>query len=154
MRQGLQRFLDQPVLVRFAALGFVGLIFMAVWMARTGNEPGVGVSDLELKFRALLEQALVARPRTKEFVVGHPAFLLAGFLAVKGHPAWAVPLILLGMVGQTSMLNTFCHIHTPLALSVLRTFNGLWLGVLIGAGLCGLASRLVRAPDGCCPHES
>ena len=32
-----------------------------------------------------------------------------------------------------SAVNTFCHFHTLLTLSVVRVFNGWWLGMIIGA---------------------
>lgn len=143
-RSQLDKFLCQPVLVGFATLGIMGLAFAALWLARTGNEPGVEVSPLELKFRSLLEHLLIARPRTKEFLIGHPAFLLAAALSTKGYRYWLIPLALLGLVGQTSMLNTFCHIHTPLTLSAFRTLNGLWLGILLGGILYWLSSRKQR----------
>jgi len=134
--------MSRPLLVGLAGIGVLGLAFVALWMARTGNESGVGVSDMEMRFRGLLEQLLVARPRTKEFLVGHPAFLLGVVVGGLGRRSWAVLLVLLGFVGQASMVNTFCHIHTPLSLSLLRTFNGLWLGVAIGASLCRYVIRL------------
>jgi len=31
-----------------------------------------------------------------------------------------------------SGLNTFCHIHTPVAISLLRTINGIIVGGLLG----------------------
>ena len=38
-------------------------------------------------------------------------------------------------------MNSFCHFHTPLPLTLLRGFNGLWIGVAMGfavlfSGLC------------------
>jgi len=141
-RDRLEQLMSRPLLVGLAGIGVLGLAFVALWMARTGNESGVGVSDMEMRFRGLLEQLLVPRPRTKEFLVGHPAFLLGVVVGGLGRRSWAVLLVLLGFVGQASMVNTFCHIHTPLSLSLLRTFNGLWLGVAIGASLCRYVIRL------------
>ncbi len=42
-------------------------------------------------------------------------------------------LIGLGMIGPISMINTFCHLHSPLYLAYLRSFNGIVLGTMIGA---------------------
>jgi hypothetical protein len=36
------------------------------------------------------------------------------------------------VLGQVSLLNTFCHIHTPLQVTVFRAFNGLVLGLIFG----------------------
>ena len=45
---------------------------------------------------------------------------------------WALPLLLVGVIGQVGMLNSFCHLHTPIRVTLLRTWNGLWLGALLG----------------------
>jgi hypothetical protein len=130
--------LDEPLRLWHALAAVVGLAALVLLVLRTGNDPGVGVSPLELKFRSLLDQVLV-RPRTKEFLVGHPALILA--LALWGGTreagpgrgrAWIVPLLFVGAIGQESLVNSFCHLHTPIALTLARTWNSLWLGSLIG----------------------
>lgn len=109
------------------AVGIVGLM-----VARSGNDSGVGVSGLELKFRSILDKVLYVRPRTKEFLIGYPALLAGIAFALRGRRQYAAPLIVVGSVGLVSALNTFCHIHTPLQLSLLRVFNGAVVGVLVG----------------------
>lgn len=132
----MKRFFDEPLRVWHTVALFVGLAAVALLVLRSGNDPGVGVSDLELRFRVLLDRILGVRPRTKEFAVGHPALLLGLAMAVAPRwRIWAFPLILLGMIGQSGMLNSFCHLHTPIRLTLIRTFNGLWLGGLIGLAL-------------------
>jgi len=135
VKERLGKFLAQPlylwaVIVSLAALVVVGLVLI-----RSGNEGVVGVSTSELRFRAILEQFLIARPRTKEFLFGHPLFLCAMAAATRGKRPLALALLLGGAIGQTDVLNTYCHAHTPVMLSLLRTVNGLWLGVLFGAVL-------------------
>jgi len=138
----LRRFLAEPVLVLHAAAVLVGLTALAVLVMRSGNDPGVGVSDLELRFRSLLDRTLGVRPRTKEFLLGHPLLLLSlGMIVSPRWRPWAFPLLLAGVVGQVGMLNSFCHLHTPLKLTVLRTFHGLWLGGLLGLLLLWLWVR-------------
>ena len=112
-----------------ALLFAVGIIGFA--LLRTGNDPGVGVSGLELKFRAILDKVLVVRPRTKEFLIGHPALIMGAAFLFARRRTIGLPLLALGVLGQVSMLNTFCHIHTPLAVTIMRAFNGIVLGVLI-----------------------
>jgi hypothetical protein len=51
-------------------------------------------------------------------------------------------LLLLGAVGQASLVNTFCHLHTPLLISLVRTANGLWLGLAIGSLVVWVWDRL------------
>ena len=131
-REKFQALLDHPLFVKYALIGAVAMVGGLLWIARTGNEPGVGVSEWELRFRSILERILIARPRTKEFLLAHPALFLAAFFAARGEKRYVIPLVLIGAIGQTSLLNTFCHIHTPLRVSLLRTFNGLWLGAGIG----------------------
>jgi len=108
----------------------IGLFLVAglIYVTRTGNEAAV-VSSLELKVRTFLDNLLIARPRTKEFLIGHPLMLLLFYL---GYQHRYLPLLLLGAIGQISMVNTFAHIHTPLVVSMIRTLNGLWLGIVIG----------------------
>ena len=40
--------------------------------------------------------------------------------------------IVIGSIALTSLTNTFCHIHTPVILSIYRTFAGMIIGGLIG----------------------
>jgi hypothetical protein len=115
------------ILLALAALS--GLLFV---VTRSGNQPLVVPSALELKARALLESALIIRPRTKEFLVGHPALMLAVALSLRGRRTWLPLIAVAAGFGQASLLNTFCHFHTPLHVSFLRAGNGLWLGALLG----------------------
>jgi hypothetical protein len=97
-----------------------------------------------MTLRSLLDRFMV-RPRTKEFLIGHPALVATLVLAARGAGrSWLLPLVLVGAIGQVSMVNSFCHLHTPLALTIARTFNGLWIGVLLGLMLTWLAGRWVR----------
>jgi hypothetical protein len=36
------------------------------------------------------------------------------------------------VIAQVSIVNSFMHLRTPLAISLLRVFHGLWLGTLLG----------------------
>jgi hypothetical protein len=131
-RERLLRFLAAPLQTGGVLVGAVAVIALAMVVMRTGNEPGVGVSGAELKFRALLDRFLPVRPRTKEFLIGHPAMVLGLAMWYRGRLAAAVPLYLVGVIGQVSLLNTFCHIHTPLYLSALRDIIGLVFGTALG----------------------
>jgi len=133
IRQRWRQIMGYPVTVGLAVAVLLALGLLALVLVRTGNEPGVGVSDLEMKMRVLLERYLLARPRTKEFLVGHPALVLALTMSAAGigRRAW-IPLLLLGVIGQASVVNTLCHIHTPLALSLPRILLGWLLGAIIG----------------------
>ena len=37
-----------------------------------------------------------------------------------------------GVIGIGSMVETFCHLRTPVMMSIARGYDGLWLGVVFG----------------------
>jgi len=74
---------------------------------------------------------LVARPRTKEFLVGYPALVLAGTAAALGWRRAAVPLAMAGAVGTAGAINSFSHLHTPLLYTMWRTGNALLVGAVL-----------------------
>lgn len=136
--------LNQPVLVKYI-LFFLVLGAMAfIYITRTGNTGGLPVSGLEIKARQFLEDLLVARPRTKEFLLGHPALMLGAALAMTKNYLYLFPVVLLGAIGQISIVSTFTHIHTPLFISLLRSFNGLILGAILGTIVVGLYKLWIK----------
>ncbi len=131
-RDAFRRLWHSPVLFSTAIVGLLGLLALLIVVVRSGNEAGVGVSGLELRFRALLDQVLYVRPRTKEILLGYPALWAAVWLFRRGETGWARLFTVAGVIGLVSAVNTFCHIHTPLAVSLVRTVNGAWVGALGG----------------------
>ncbi|MGI6066838.1 MAG: DUF5693 family protein [Bacillota bacterium] len=128
------RVLDHPVTVKYLVLlGIMGIVLL-IYVMRTGNE-NAAVPAWELMIRSKLEYLLSVRPRTKEFLIGHPLMILMFFL---GYRDKYLPLLLIGVIGQVSVVNTFAHIHTPLVISLIRTFNGMWLGAVLGVILIAL----------------
>jgi len=99
-----------------------------VYILRTGNI-GLPVAQLEVYLREFLEKALLVRPRTKEFLIGHPALYLWLKEEHRERAAWLTPI---AVIGQLSMVNTFSHIHTPLLVTLARTGYGLLFGYIIG----------------------
>jgi len=127
----VRRLWSTPVLVGQVVLAGSALVALAVVVWRSGNDPGVGISGWEVKLRALLDRILMVRPRFKD-LIGHPALVIAtGFLAGPQPMAGAL-LLCLGALGQASLLNTFCHLHTPLWVSAVRDLIGLALGGIVG----------------------
>jgi hypothetical protein len=53
---------------------------------------------------------------------------------------------LVGAIGQTSIVNTLCHLHTPVEVGVTRIVIGLALGGILGATVWALAGRGARRP--------
>jgi len=126
----------------------IALGVVAFMVLRSGNESAVEVPGWERSLRALLDQLLVVRPRTKEFMLGYPALFVGLMLLLQRRPRVAWLLLAAGAIGQVSVLNTFCHLHTPLWVSLLRVFNGLWLGLVVGVvwwGLRAVGERLLQA---------
>lgn len=147
LRAGLSAAGEAVIKYWHAVAIMFGLAVLGFMLLRSGNESAVEVPGWERSVRALLDQLLIARPRTKEILVGYPALFLGLLLLLKGRPRTTWVLLTAGAIGLISTLNTFCHIHTPLLISVLRVFNGVWLGIVIG-GLYGVArligERLLR----------
>ncbi len=139
IRTRAQQIANEPARFGILLLSLVVIVFLAFVVARTGNDSGAGASGIEMKFRALLEKVLVVRPRTKEFLFGHPFFLVGLALWWRGKRSWGLPLFVFGCMGQVSLLNTFCHIHTPLIISFWRDF----IGLMIGIGLAWIAFQAV-----------
>ena len=130
---------------------------MAFMLARTGNDAGVGASGGEMAMRGLLDRYAYVRPRTKEFLVGHPLMIVAlGLylrhrLAAKERGAasaatggWIALLLLVGAVGQTSVVNTLCHLHIPVLLSLSRIGIGLFLGAIFGFVAWAVVASVTR----------
>jgi hypothetical protein len=130
----LRRILMQPVTVFWIAVFGVLAVAGLYYMSRTGNAGTV--SGIELAFRSMLENTFGVRPRTKEFLIGHPMMLAGIFLALKYRQAGF--LLVLATIGQLSMVDTFAHIHTPLVLSIARVLLGLGLGLVIGLIAIGI----------------
>ena len=140
-----------------AGLGSIaGILALAFMLARTGNDNPAAVSGIELQFRALLDQVLPVRPRTKEFLIGHPALVVGIGLLIgirtgrklpKCAPGLAVGLLAVGAIGQTSIVNTMCHLHTPLYIGFMRIGVGLLTGGILGAIVWGILSRRWRRAE-------
>ena len=153
---------------------------LAFMLARTGNDSGVGASGPEMLLRSLLDRYAFVRPRTKEFLVGHPIMIVAlglylryrqnapfasgregtdllplgggqggGLVSPGGERqgGWIALLLLLGAVGQTSVVNTLCHLHIPVVLSLARIGIGLFLGAIFGFVAWAVVASVLRRSD-------
>jgi hypothetical protein len=149
-----------PITWGTAGLGFVLLAGLAFMIARTGNDTGAGASSLELLMRNALDRFLYVRPRTKEFLIGHPLLVIGvGMLSaytvlraklgdnpaletrVKALGGWTTLILMVSAAGQTSIVNTLSHGHIPVLLSLARVGIGLVIGCIIGLVLWAFISR-------------
>ena len=107
-------------------------MFIVFYLLRSGNYLLFQFPVLDGALRLSLEDLLVVRPRTKEFLIGYPFLMMAYYFVDRGFSRkWLWVLNLLGSVSLISMLNTFAHIHSPIMLSLYRSFLGIILGVIV-----------------------
>lgn len=90
------------------------------------------VAKLETDARNWLEQTLYARPRTKEMLMAFPVLALFLVAADRRIPLLELPLAILAEVGSVSVVNTFCHIFTPVHVSIIRTLLSAGIGLVLG----------------------
>lgn len=126
-------------LVVCAALGGVAYIYLA----RSGNTAAATL-DAEILFRNFLENTLYVRPRNKEILLAFPAIFAALYLACKGYKRLTMPFMVVGMIGLSSIANTFCHTRTPLYISISRVLISAAISVVIGIVVILVADLIHR----------
>ncbi|MCT4604756.1 MAG: murein biosynthesis integral membrane protein MurJ [Marinisporobacter sp.] len=142
--EDLKNLLFDDVKIIYVLLGMIVLVVGYIYMARTGHETNVQPSNLEMIFRNILEEKFYARPRTKEFLFAFPA-LMIGVFAAKYRFKWiAFGFGLAAVIGQTSIVNTFCHLRTPMLLSIVRTGYSLSFGIVLGTICVGVLYMVVK----------
>ena len=148
--------MGSPITWGTAALSFGVVAVLALLVMRSGNDTGAGASGGEILFRNLLDRFLYVRPRTKEFMIGHPALVVGiGMLLHLGrYPelrgklgGWTALLLMLGAVGQTGIVNTLWHLHIPVMLSLTRIGIGAALGCMIGLGIWAIVRPRLPRPE-------
>lgn len=139
----VRKLLSSSITVLWVVLAAVIVGALYYYISRTGNSGTV--SPMEMVFRSFLENTLGVRPRTKEFLIGHPLFLLGGYLVVKYRMPQALYLFLFGVIGQVDMIGTFTHLHTAIEISAIRVGYGLLFGTVIGLVLIGIWEILARS---------
>jgi hypothetical protein len=127
------------LLIACVVIGAGGLL-----LARSGNTSDIAPSNFELALRHHLTVLLSVRPRFKEFVIGFPIMMLIPALRAADRRACGILLAIAAGIGIGDIIDTFSHLHTPLAISLLRVFNGLVLGIVIGAIVIAVYRRLRR----------
>jgi hypothetical protein len=115
------------VVMLLFVLGFTGA--MVIYVLRSGNY--LNITGFEQMIREFLEQTLFIRPRFKEMLVGYPALLL-GFWLIDQHVTrrgvWLFNIF--STIALISFVNSFCHFHTPVLISLYRGILGILLGVV------------------------
>lgn len=129
----VEKILDYPVYIKSLLIFALVAIGAWVFVGRSGHTAGVPVPAAELKLRAFLERVMYARPREKEFMIGHPAFFLAVMALYRQWPrVLHYGLVVVAMIGQGSLVETFAHLRTPFYMSFIRGFDGMLVGMAFG----------------------
>ena len=129
--EGLTEILSRPPL--WGELVLIGTLLVGVGLIifRSGNV--AFIPGFEAVIRNTLERVLILRPRTREVFIGYPSVLLLCYLVRNKLFAHYREIFRIGVaLGFSSVVNSFCHFHTPLMLILLREFNGLWTGLIVG----------------------
>lgn len=113
-----------------AAVAAIGFIF--IYILRSGNYTAFWFPQFEDQFRNILEDVFTIRPRTKEFLLGYPMLYMA-YVYVDRQISrnWLWFFNILGAVALISVINTLCHLHTPLLVSGIRILWGLAAGIVV-----------------------
>ena len=132
------RRLRQGIGWRHVVIGAAVVAVTFVFVARTGHHL-LPVSAWERAAREALEQWLVVRPRTKEFLLGHPALVFAWW-PVRGRRDLGWPFLMVGMIASISVINTFAHTDVSLGVSITRSLYGMLLGLAVAVAALGVWS--------------
>nr|WP_237690579.1 DUF5693 family protein [Paenibacillus caui] len=136
----LRRWLRMPITLLWAVIGIVIAGAGYYYLSRTGNAgsllPG------EAAFRAFLENTIGVRPRNKEFLFAHPLFIVGVFAALRFPKILYVMIV--AVIGQLSMVDTFAHIHSPAFISLIRGLLGLGFGLVFGLIAIGIWQIIER----------
>ena len=146
--ESLKQLLSRPPL--WGELMLCGVLLVGLGLVLFRSDNVAFIPGFEARTRAALERWLVARPRSREVFLGYPSLLLLALLMKENLWARYREVLRIGVVlGFASVVNSFCHFHTPIALILLREFHGLWTGLLLGVVLVALVRwgrrRLTKA---------
>tara|TARA_Y100001935_G_C17311060_1_gene516272 strand:+ start:6804 stop:8810 length:2007 start_codon:yes stop_codon:yes gene_type:complete len=112
----------------FFVLLFASFVIL-VYIFRSGNYSQL--SSIESSFRLFLEQLFIVRPRFKEFLIGYPALLIGYWFADQKLKDMLWFLNGLGAIALASLINSFCHFHTPVLISLYRSVLGFVVGCFV-----------------------
>ena len=126
--------------IKVLYVAILGLLLIAgyVYISRTGHEGNLQPTEIEMIIRNILEEKLLVRPRTKEFTVAFPALILGAYIASLKYKSLIFISGLAAVIGQTSIVNTFSHLRTPVVVSFIRTLYSLAAGSLFAALYLGM----------------
>lgn len=120
-------------------LGGVG----AIYLIRSGNVSSI--SPIENLMRNTITEIMTARPRTKEFLIGWPCFVLFLYYIKNSRSVFLQWCFAVGgAILFASVINTFCHVFTSAEIMYMRSANGFLVGVFISAVAMVLNAVIVK----------
>ena len=126
-------------ILQITAIAIIGLV--GVYLVLRSGTDGTTL-PYEAEFRHWMDYVFGVRPRTKEMLIGHPLLLVALYSLLRyGKGRW---LLLGAVIGHLSIINSFTHLHTPLAISITRTLWGLVLGLIIGILWIAIMNTVIK----------
>jgi Na+/proline symporter len=142
------KFSKDELIAKIKSIKWYHIIFVVlvavvgiVYIKRSGNSGNA--SSIEMAMRNALEEIFYVRPRTKEFMLGYPAILIAFFM-LKRNIKNAQYLLIVGSIGTMSTVNTFTHLHTPIVYSLLRSIYGIVLGLVLGYAVIIIVGQTMK----------
>lgn len=120
--------LRQPLLLWQVCASGIVLASLGIMLMRSGNESSVGVSSFELTIRSMLDRVLFVRPRFKDLLF--QPFVALCMVMPNDKPTLYRTSAVLASIALGSIVNTFCHLHTPLLISSLRVAYGVIFGII------------------------
>lgn len=126
------KFLNMNIKIYYGIIAAVIAVIGYIYISRTGHESNIQPSNIEMITRNFMEYVLLARPRTKEFLIAFPAIFAAVYASTKKSEFFTGLFLLASAIGTSSVINTFSHLRTPIYLSFARTVIAACLGIVIG----------------------
>ena len=115
----------------------------AIYLIRSGNV--TSISPIESFMRNTITEIMTARPRTKEFLVGWPCFILFLYYLKNSRSVFLQWCFAVGSsILFASVINTFCHVFTSASVMYMRTVNGLFVGAAVSLGVMVLNAIIVK----------
>lgn len=142
--QRLALLINEPIRLWQVGAGLGILVVLGMLWLRSGNDGAAVVSGFELRFRDILDATLPVRPRFKALLFA--PLLMGIYYCGRGDRLWGLPLFLLGVIAVTDYINTFCHLHIPLLVSVMRDTLGTLLGAVLGILILQLVQKYLKKP--------
>jgi hypothetical protein len=137
----IKRLFHSPITTGSFLAAITCVVFMSVYILRSGNYLNIAI--VETWMRNTLESLLFVRPRTKEFLIGFPLLMTAYmFVDSKISRHWIWFFNALGAVALISIVNSFCHVHTPLVISLYRSIIGVIFGFIFAWIYIGVFAAL------------